>query len=83
VLIFILGIANLVMSNFLNVDSLKINAYLRETSIISKENQELQSKVAQMRSLNQIETKAISLGFSKELNIATINSIDAVAQLPN
>jgi hypothetical protein len=70
------------MSNFLNIDGLKLNSYLNQTTIIAKENQELQSKLSQLRSLAFVETQAANLGFSRIQKIATINSTDTVAQLP-
>jgi hypothetical protein len=83
VTIVILGIVNLVFTNFLNIDGLKLNSYLTQTAMISKENQELQTKLSQFKSLSLIENQAQNRGFFQAKTITTINSVDTVAQVPN
>lgn len=83
VAIITLGIVNLVLTNFLNIDGLILNSCLAETAIISKENQELQTKLSQTKSLSLIGIQAKNLGFVQAKKITTVNSIDTVAQVPN
>lgn len=82
-LIIFFGIINLILTNLLNIDGLKLNYYLNQTTIIAKENQELQSKLSHIKSLTFVENQAHGLGFFQINQIATVNPSDTMAHLPN
>lgn len=83
VLVIVLGLANLVLTNLIVTDGVRLNSIIEKTNLLAKENQELQAILANSKSLASVESKAEILGFVATKNITTINSIDVVAQIPN
>jgi len=83
VLVIVLGLANLVLTNLIVTDGVRLNSIIEKTNLLAKENQELQAILANSKSLASVESEAENLGFVPTKNITTINPIDVVAQIPN
>lgn len=82
VCIFSLGVVNLIATNLLATEGVKVSQISDQTAFLVKENQYLSNMLSRSKSLAQIEAKALELGFSRVAQVATIGSFETVAQLP-
>jgi|SRR3989344_2806663 len=80
-IVIALALSNLIATNILATQGVKLNYLSQETFKLSTENQNLENNLSTLKSLSRIETLGTDKGFVRLSHTATISTSDVVAQV--
>lgn len=81
--VFVLGIANLIATNIVATQGIRLNNLNTKTALLAKENEILTGRLNEIRSLAEIESRALSLGMVRTNQIVHISGENLYALAEN
>ena len=74
-LVFVLGLSNIIFSNTLATQGVELSRYLMEIKKTNQHVRELQNQLSVLSSLSTIEKKATAMGFVSTKKVITIKQV--------